>query len=317
MFDKITSFLGPKVGLAQLTVKEKQPELFLAGGIGLGIFAAIKLAQAHKDSEEIFYDIAGQIEATKTGAADFNARADAHNQEVGEEQVYRLSKRDQFKTLGPLYVEAARRGAIVYGPSVLMGIGALALIVTSHRSLKARNRALMSMAALLERGFSKYRERVRDELGVEADQRFYYGAETRTVNTITVGKDGKKKKSKKEDKNHIPENVETIMYQRVFDEFNVNWAEGDELNQWFLGLAVDMYQLKLRNHGWVSLNEVLDHLGFEKTGYGQVVGWSLKDDGDHYIDFGLDDDINQRESERRIFLNFNVSGNILPYIEED
>lgn len=315
MFDKITTFLGPKVGLARLTLREKQPEIFLAGGIGLGVLAAVKLAQAHKGAEEIFQDVRGEIEGAKEVIRWNNEDVPSESGDVPNDWA-EITPIEKQKVLLPLYVETARLSAIVYGPSVLIGVGALAMIITSHRSLKARNRALMAMAAVLERSFSKYRERVQLELGEEADQRFYYGAESRTVNTITVGKDGKKRKGKKETKNHIPEEADPIMYQRIYDRYNPNWNDNDDMNLWTLTVARDYFELKLSQKGWVTLNQVYKYLGFEETGYGQMVGWSLNDNGDHYIDFGLDDDINQREGDPRYYLDFNVSGNIVPLIEK-
>lgn len=307
----IKEFLGPKLGSVQLMLKERQPELFLAGGIGLGIFAAVKLAQAHKNSEEVFEDVKGEIDGVN-GYVDFNNDLD---EEFRGDDWEEIPRKDKYKALTPLYLEAAKRGAIHYGPSLFMGAGAIGLIITSHRSLKARNKALVGLAALLQESFSKYRSRVVDEYGKEVDERFYYGAEVRKVNTVTVGKDGKKRKGKKEDKNHIPEEPSPMMYQRTFDEFNVNWRNGDELNLWWLTVGQEHFNTELQNKGWVPLNSVYEYLGFPRTSYGQVVGWSLEK-GDGYVDFGLDADINQREGDVRYILDFNVCGYLLDALEE-
>lgn len=298
MIDKLKGVVG---GI-RLTAKQKEPELFLVGGIGLGIFAAVQLARAHKDAEEALDEVRGEIAAVSN-----------YIDGLDEEEENPTTRFDRQKILFPLYVETARRSAIIYGPSVLMGVGALALIVTSHRSMKARNRALMGMAAVLERSFNKYRERVRDELGEEADERFYYGAESRKINVLDES--GKKTK-KKESKNHQPEEFSPIMYQRRFDEYNVNWDENDDMNLWWLDLAQQHFTLQLQSHGWVSLNEVYKYLGFKRTGWGQAVGW-LRDEGDGFVDFGLDADINQRPEEREFLLDFNVSGYMLDTLDEE
>lgn len=295
-------------GRSQIFLKKNEPEIFLTGGIVGVVGSAIMLAKAHKQSEEVFADVADEIKAVKDNTEYFNSRADDNEEE------FRVSKADERRMLFPLYLEGARRGAIHYGPSVLVGVGSLFLIVTSHRSMKARNRALVGMVGLLERSFAKYRERVQNELGMEADERFYYGAESRNVTTVTVDENGKKKK-KKGTENHIPEEVAEMLYTRVFDEYNPNFRNDDDWNLWFLEVAQESYNLDLQSKGWVPLNDVLEHLQFEKTSYGQVVGWSLEK-GDGFVDFGLDRDINRRKGEHRYFLDFNVAGNILDGIDD-
>ena len=67
------------------------------------------------------------------------------------------------------------------------------------------------------------------------------------------------------------------------------------------------------------LNEVYDMIGFEHTPEGAVAGW-VKDNGDGFVSFGLDDVNN--ESARRfvngednvVLLDFNVDGIIFDKI---
>lgn len=324
MLEKIVNTLGPRVGLASLAIKEHQPEIFLAAGIGAGIASTVMLAKAHRKSEAVFEGVLGEIESVNEYVEEHNADATEENERLVRvanadppqpvtHQRSLITPEEERKLLFPLYLESGKRAVILYGPSVLMGIASIALILASHSSLRRRNRALISTIALIERGFNEYRKRVRDELGEEADDRFYYGAEARSVNTVTVGEDGKKKK-KKEKKNHIPEEVSPIMYQRVFDETNQNWSNTGDMNEFFLKATERYSNDRLTIKGWITLNSIYESLGFEASPYGAVVGWSKNVPGDDYISFGIDHDINMREGDTRFVLDFNVNGVILDHI---
>ena len=313
MFEKLAKVVGPKVGLVGLAVKDHQPEIFLTAGVVTGIASAVMLAKAHKQSEETFHNVLGEIEATRNYVDDNNSViSESGDVPDGWEE---FTDADARRMLLPLYIETARRVAVLYGPSVLMGIASLGLILASHKSLKTRNRALVSTIALIERGFAQYRKRVVGEMGTEADERFYYGAEARGVTTVTVDEDGKKKK-KKETKNHIPEEYDPSMYERVFDETNNNWSNNEEMTEFFLRMTEDHLNGQLTIKGWMTLNTVYKSLGFEDSPEGAVVGWSKKVPGDDYISFGIDNDINRREGDYRYILDFNVNGVILNHIGE-
>lgn len=309
MFDRIMKAVGPRVGLATLALKQHAPEIYLGAGVGAGVAAAVMLAKAHKESEETFQPISAGIESVHDYVV-------VNNTEDGSEEDFPfISPADERKMLVPFYIEGGRRAAVLYGPSVIMGIGALALILASHKSLRSRNRALIATVGVLERAFSQYRKRVVSEMGEEADTRFYYGAEARTVTTVTVGKDGKKKK-KKESENHISETPDPIMYQRLFDETNRNWSNMDDMSEFFLRSTERYMNDILAIKGWVLLNTAYEALGFEASPEGAVVGWSRNVPGDEFISFGIDHDINMRESDDRYILDFNVSGVILDHIGE-
>ncbi len=317
MLEKLVNAVGPRVGLAGLAVKKHTPELCLVAGITAGVASAVMLAKAHKKSEETFSTVVFAIESAHEYIDESNALSEETNAKAEridvDDRRRVISPTEERKMLLPLYIEGARRAAILYGPSLLMGVASVALILASHKTLQRRNRALISVVALLERGFAQYRSRVRDELGQEADDRFYFGAEARSVTTVTVGEDGKKKK-KKETNNHIPEEVSPIMYQRTFDRTNQNWSNTGDMNQFFLKANERSFNDRLEIKGWITLNSVYESLGFEASPYGAVVGWSKNVPGDEYISFGIDHDINMRDGDERFVLDFNVNGVILDHI---
>ncbi len=308
MLDKIAKFIGPKVGHASLAIKRHAPELLLGGGIATGVASVVVIARAHKNSDEAFESVLGTIQDTQLEIYDANTDPDG----VPEDQ---FSKREEQKMLVPLYLDLCRQGIILYGPGFMLGMTSLGLILSSHGLLRRRNRALLSTLAVVSQAFTVYRKRVVSELDEEADERFYYGAETRKVTTLEIDEDGKKKKSKST-KNHIPEEFTPIMYQRQFDHTMPMWNADPDMNEFFLQITQQHFDDWLKIKGYVLLNEVYNALGFEETPVGAVVGWSTNVPGDNYVSFGLDNDINKREGDDRWILDFNVNGVVYETIGE-
>lgn len=315
IFTSITKVLGPKIGLAGLTVKNYAPEIYLVGALSAGVASAVMLAKAHRKSDEVFEDVSINIQGVHDYVAEVNDDFSSDRPEGSPEPLDPISKAEEQKMLVPLYMDATRRAAILYGPAVLMGISSIALLMASHGVLRGRNRALLSALTLFERGFAEYRKRVVDELGEEADERFYYGAESRKITTLTKNKDGKTTK-KKSILNHIPESPTPMIYSRVFDEGNMNWSSDSDMSEYFLRAVAQQMNDTLYIQGYVLLNTVYKSLGFAESPEGAVVGWSNKVPGDEYISFGLENDINQRAGDNRWILDFNVNGVVFERIGE-
>lgn len=80
---------------------------------------------------------------------------------------------------------------------------------------------------------------------------------------------------------------------RLFDKFHPRWDNYDrKKNAIFVGLVLGELNDQLREHGFVTLNEALDRLGFGCTNdrEGDYEGWVYEPDpnvGDGYISFGV------------------------------
>ena len=114
----------------------------------------------------------------------------------------------------------------------------------------------------------------------------------------------------------VPYNISP--YARWFDRDCDNHRIHDSVyNLYFLRCQQKYANEKLRNRGYLLLNEVYDMIGIPKTEVGQVVGW-LYDErnpvGDNFVDFGIYEDYNAEFINGytdRVLLDFNVDGNIL------
>lgn len=321
MFENFKTVAIRKVGVVSHTAAENAPQLYLTAGIVSGIAAAVMAAKAHNQSGEVFEDVVEQMDLVNEFIDEQNEAfavvAEEMDDDVADEvedRVY-ITNADKQKMMLPLYVEMARRAAILYGPSVLMGFGAICLLLASHKTLKKRNRALISTIGLLQSSFAEYRRRVVAEHGEEAEERLYYGADGRVVKTVVEGTGGKKKKVKST-VNHLPEVITPIAYQRVFDDTNRNWGPDQDMNEFFLSSVETHLNAKIQWQGHILLNEVYKALGFAESPEGCVVGWSTLTDGDDYISFGLEAPINQNAGDNRWVLDFNVHGVVFDRIGE-
>ena len=304
MFNKIAQLVGPKFGHMGLMVKNYAPELYLAGGIVAGVVSVVVIAKAHAQAKDVFEDVVEELEEVK-------AELELEDE---DESMLPTTTSEKARIFAPLYQEIAVRSLKLYGPGVLMGTSAVLLVLASHGVLRGRNRALIATATVLQQGFQEYRRRVATEYGEEAEERIFYGADSRKVTVLSVDDKGKTKK-RKGNKNYIPEIPDPIMYSRVFDETNRLWRDDPEMVQYQLEAIQQMMNDQLYLRGYVMLNDVYEALGFSGSPEGAVVGWSTKmTNVDDYVSFGIDKDINGREGDGRRYLDFNVNGVVFELI---
>lgn len=79
-------------------------------------------------------------------------------------------------------------------------------------------------------------------------------------------------------------------YRRVFDKFNPFWNPDLKHNAMHVHYVQSRLNAQLRVRGYVSLNDALELLGFERTIRGGQAGWIRDvdpDEGDGYIQFGV------------------------------
>lgn len=168
----------------------------------------------------------------------------------------------------------------LYGPSVTLGLVSIVCIVSANNILSKRNAGLALAYKGLEESVSRFRDRVRGEVGEEREDELWRGIEK-----VEYTDDKGKKKTVKALTSDGQMGTTTF----VFDDTNTNWQGTQEYNKMFLGTQEDILNDLLRHRGHVFLNEVLDKLGMARTKEGAVMGWTRYDaDGnENYIDFNI------------------------------
>lgn len=292
-----------------LILQKHAPEILTAVGVAGSVASTVLACRATLKVEHIL------DEANETKEKIESVYEDG-NPEYPEE--------DYQKDKMLLKVQTGAKLVRNYAPAVTVGALSIACLIGSNRILNGRNVAILGAYKLAQESFDKYRCKVREELGEDQDNHFYYGTVTEESKEKVQGKDGKTKTVKSEIQ-RLPNGVIASQYARFFDECNSNWSKSPDQNKYFLQRVQAMFNDKLKARGYVFLNEVYDILGFKPTKAGQCVGWVLPKnggDGDGYIDFHIFDPDNfaKREFvngyERSILLDFNVDGVILDLIDQ-
>ncbi len=298
---RLTSFVTSKAGRKVLLLKKHSPTImFVAGAVGVA-GTVVLACRATLKVDEVLHEHQMQSEKINN-AVEIAADPNYKGREYGEGEA----KRD----LTVLYAKTTVELLKLYGPSIILGVASIALLTGAHFTLTRRNVALAAAYAALDKGFSEYRQRVSDELGPDKERDLRLGL----VEQEMTDEDGKKKVVKTSVGGRS-------IYARCFDETSTSFIKdprmGPTYNPTFLRTTQDWANDKLRANGWLTLNEVYEMLGMEKTKEGMVVGWVLDSKtGDGYVDFGFWDSNQQLVTEfilgqaPGIWINPNVDGYI-------
>lgn len=230
----------------------------------------------------------------------------------GIDQPDLYSEQDRTQDMVLIYARSAGKLVRLYGPSVIVGGLSIAALTKSHNILNDRVTALSAAYAAVSAGYDRYRAKVIEKYGEEQDREFRQqrdivsapGPDGKPIDVTIVSPDG------------------TSPYAKFFDQLSPNWSKEPEYNYAFLMSQQNWANDKLRMQGHLFLNEVYDSLGIPRTRAGSVVGWSVKGNGDKYVDFGIfDDDARNRAFvnglEGSVLLDFNVDGVIIDFVEPE
>ncbi len=194
-----------------------------------------------------------------------------------------------------------------YTPTATGLVVSVILVLGGYRMINGRLVKTAAAYKILEDGFGRYRENVRDEFGEETDWRMMntirperlQAAEKEREANRELEADKKRNKRTLEKRRAAHQEV----YSKFFDEYSDRWRRSWTPDQVWTYLkqkqreANDM--LLIRKH--IFLNEVYDLLGLDRTEEGAVVGWILtKNNPNSRVDFGLD---SMPDEERRRFLS--------------
>lgn len=211
---------------------------------------------------------------------------------------YNYTEKEKKRDIARVYLRVTWDMTKLYGPVLLAEAASLGLVLLSHGQLKARNASLSVALSSLTAAFNEYRNRVRAELGDEADQRFRYGLK----NVQIAVKDDDGNETGEVQEVQTAELSKQDLYCRVFDEYNSAMSQrrikrksdgtpvyNEYGNPVYIqDVEADMALLHCKEELWTSikrtrknhtvyLNEVLPDLGFDTVDYGQDVGWYGKD----------------------------------------
>ena len=299
-------------------VKFRSPELLIgAGVVGLVGAAVVAVRRGVRWHTAAKAEIVHDLETIK--------KAEGSPQYTREDRV-----RDYARVIG----KGVWSFTQIYGPSVAVGVASVVSILAGTGILKGRLAAMTSAAATAQAALERYRSRVREKLGEDADYEFAYEVSS------------KKAKIKHEDGTKeslvtyhlVPSSGEWMAaspYSRLWDENAMEWCANRDIQFLTLRSLENHFNQELNARGVVFLNDVYKALGFPMSKDAALVGW-IKDyekpkmaklaselgrvPGDGVISFGVFE--NESPSARaylagddnRVVLDFNVDGVIYDLI---
>lgn len=287
-------------------VKKHSPEILVVTGVIGVVASAVMACKATTKISKISDEHKKQID-------ELHLALERGETKSGESYDVEDSKKD----LTIIYAQTGLKYVKLYAPSVVLGALSIMAIVSSNNILRKRNVALAAAYTAVDKSFKNYRNRVVERFGKDLDRELRYNIKAKEVEETIVDDDGKEKKIKKTV--NVASLNEPSDYARFFDEYCTGWTKDSEYNLGFLKAQQAYANNRLREQGYLYLNDVYDMLGIPKTKAGQVVGWIYDEsnpDIDNYVDFGIYDlyDENKRDfvngREWSILLDFNVDGNI-------
>lgn len=283
----IPNIITRKVARAALTTRVNSPSLLFGAGVALGLTSVVLACRATLRVEEVVEDTKTEIEKAQLRK---HEGVSVFGQDV-DKQIW------QARAIG------ARKIAVLYAPSVLLGLASIGAFAQSNRILTRRNAVLAAAYTALDKSLREYRQRVREMIGDDQEEAVYHHIGQQRDEEGKPLKDGKF-----EYKARNP-------YSLIYDTTLPNWKGDPEMNLATIEAAEIYCNRKLERQGHLFLNEVFDALGAEHTEIGSFAGWLSKKEypeeaKDGYVDFGLDDD---RQSVKRflaghdasVVLNFN------------
>lgn len=297
-----------KVGF---TLKKHSPEILIGVGV-VGTVASVVMAckatlkvndviDEAKETIDKIHECANQEKHTSDGA------------------VY--TQEDANKDLAIVYAQTGWKFVKLYGPAAVVGIASIGCMVGSSLILRKRNAALAAAFAAAETSFKDYRSRVIDRFGEDMDRELRFNIKAKEIEETEVDENGNETVVKKTVQ--VADPTTPSIYSVFFDDGCKGWTKNAELNKVFLLQRQEEANFLLKNRGLLTLNDVYDMLGIQRTKYGQHAGWVYTEDGsagDNFVDFGIFD-IDKPKSrdfvngiERTILLDFNCIGNAYDYI---
>lgn len=277
-------------------VKHKKPEIcMIAGGI-LGAAAVVTACIQ-----------------TKKG---FDKVAEEHKVRIKKARSLPEDDPKKGKAIIFAYGKTVLSGARLYAGPLGLFTFSMVSFFSAHHTMKLRNAGLAAAMTGLRKEFDAYRCRVADNVGEEAEEKLYFGTKTKEIKESKIDEDGNEvfETVLADD---IIDDVEDSDYVKYFTKGNPNWDRSPDLNMFFLNQQMRNATDRLKYNGELTLNEVYDMLGFERTEAGMVVGWIY----DKYNPFGDNEVIfqikkvhvpNENGNGYSIgyAIDFNVDGNI-------
>lgn len=285
-------------------LQKHSPEILVVAGIVGAVASAVMACKATTKLSEITEESKAHLDAIHTAMENPESMPDGD-----------YSEDDGKKDLTIVYAQTAGKIIKLYAPSIILGTLSIGAILTSNNMLRKRNMALATAYAAVDKSFKEYRSRVVERFGEELDRELKYNIRKEQVEETIVDENGEEKTVTKEVE--VVDSSAISDFARFYDDGCLGWTKDPEMNLMFLRRQQDAANDRLKDKGYLFLNEVYEMLGIPRSKAGQSVGWIYDKDNVYKIDFGIYDTHKEPNRnfvngyEKTILLDFNVDGDIL------
>lgn len=285
-------------------LQKHSPEILVVAGIVGAVASAVMACKATTKLSEITEESKAHLDAIHTAMENPESMPDGD-----------YSEDDGKKDLTIVYAQTAGKIIKLYAPSIILGTLSIGAILTSNNMLRKRNMALATAYAAVDKSFKEYRSRVVERFGEELDRELKYNIRKEQVEETIVDENGEEKTVTKEVE--VVDSSAISDFARFYDDGCLGWTKDPEMNLMFLRRQQDAANDRLKDKGYLFLNEVYEMLGIPRSKAGQSVGWIYDKDNVYKIDFGIYNTHKEPNRnfvngyEKTILLDFNVDGDIL------
>lgn len=305
----LLSGLGGAMSKMGTFLRFNSPRIMLGVGIASGVAGGVMACAATLKAQTVVEEAKEEIEQVR------------ENKENADEDTV---KRELIKT----YMHAGKDLAVLYLPSIGMGILSVAAILSGHRIMTKRNAALAAAYSVLESTFKGYRERVADRFGNGVERELRYGLTETTIEDEVTDKNGKVKKVARK---ALVAGIDGVSdYARLISRYDPSkpnegsliWEVTKDFMMYQIGCVESYANNILQANGYLFLNDVYKELGLPDSLAGQVVGWVYDrndPNGDNKIIFTRIETVSDNGDgtyDDNILLDFNVDGPILELAKE-
>lgn len=299
MTNEIIKTTASFLARTKVTLIQHSPKILMGLGLAAGTGALVTAIRGTLKAQPV-------IDEIKTDLADIHCEIE--RAEENNEDTTALKKQ-----LTSTYLHAAGDMLKIYAPTIILAGASAACVLTSHNIMLSRNIALATAFASVEEEYKKYRERVADKIGTEAEQAIYRDEIVREEEASYVDEktgEVKTEKVKKYD-------YQLPAHAGFFDNTNPNYVNdpANNYNLMFIQIQEQFCNDKLRVQGFLFENDARELLGLKKTEGGQRCGWVYDPNGPtHQISFGIDDytaNHGKNIMDDGIWIDFNVDGDIM------
>lgn len=297
--NKIVPVMKSLAGKAKMWTKKNSSELLIAGSV-VGFVTTVVLAcVATKKADPIIQDAKEELEGFRN---------------LNPDEVS-FTEADRRREIAHVYIFTAGKLVKLYAPAIILGGLSIAGVISSNHIQRQRNLALGAAYSALDSAFRKYRERVREKIGEEAEKELWTGTKKEIVTREEADEQGTLSTVTAEEHSKYGDPISP--YAVYFDASSPAWEKDAEENLFYLRKMQDHANVKFRSNRFLFLNDVLEMLELPKTKAGNIVGWRWRpneEGGDNVVDFGIYNVRNHNAvngSEPVFLLDFNVDGDIL------